>query len=145
MALRLQGNTMTMKWNGGQAVSLINAEVGKRVDAAARVLRDRAKELVSRGQPVRIYGKAAGRSRKGMEPSKPGEPPKIVTAHLRLNIKKEYSRTLLEARVGVGTNVPYGKWLELGTRTIAARPWLSAAVYQSAGELHRRFGIGITI
>ena len=132
---------MTMKWNGREAVSLINAEVGKRVDAAARVLRDRAKELISRGQPVRIYGKAEGRSRKGMDPSKPGEPPKIVTAHLRLNVKKESSG--LRARVG--TNVPYGKWLELGTRTMAARPWLSKAVYESAGDLHRRFGIGIKI
>ena len=147
---------MTMKWNGRQAVSLLDAEVGKRVDAAARVLRDRAKELISRGQPVKIYGRSfhartvgmikraesmSGRSRKGLDPSQPGEPPKIVSAHLRLNVKKQH----IGAEARVGTNVPYGKWLELGTRTMAARPWLSAAVYQSAGELHRRFGIGITI
>ena len=152
MAGRLQGNVMTMKWNGRQAVSLIDAEVGKRVDAAARVLRDRAKELISRGQPVKIYGKAAGRSRKGLDPSKAGEPPKMVSGHLRLNVKKEHSG--LEARVG--TNVPYGKWLELGTgggkwtavsagARMAPRPWLSKAVYESAAELQRRFGIGITI
>lgn len=132
---------MTMKWHGREATSLINAEIGRRVDGAARLLRDRAKELVSRGQSVRIYGKAAGRSRKGLDPSKPGEPPKIVTAHLRLNIKKEARG--IEARVG--TNVPYGKYLELGTRLMASRPWLFRATVESAGELQRRFGIGVTL
>lgn len=136
---------MSMTWRGPEAVSLINAEVGRRVDAAARVLRDRAKELVSRDQPVRIYGKAAGRSRTGLDPSKPGEPPKKVTGWLRTNIRKEFSRALVEARVGVGVAVPYGKYLELGTRTMEPRPWLSRAVYESAGELHRRFGIGVKI
>ena len=141
-----------MKWNGRQAVSLIGAEVGKRVDGAARVLRDRAKELISRGQPVKIYAKGDKRSRKGLDPSKPGEPPKMVSGDLRLSVKKERSGT--EARVG--TNLPYGKWLELGTgggkwtavstgARMYPRPWLSRAVYESAGELRRRFNVGMTI
>jgi hypothetical protein len=134
---------MSMTWKGPEALRLIRAEAGRRVDGAARVARDGAKALISRPQPVRIYGKKAGRSRAGLDPSKPGEPPKKVTGHLRINVRKEFDPNRVEARVG--TNVPYGKHLELGTRKMAARPWLSATLKRKAGEIQRRFGIGVTL
>ena len=134
---------MAMKWHGEEAMRRIRTEAGNRVDMAARFVRDRAKELVSRDQPVRIYAKGAGRSRKGLDPSKPGEPPKKVTGHLRMNIKKEPTPINMVTRVG--TNVPYGKHLELGTRKMAARPWLWAAIVRNAVELQRRFGIGVKL
>lgn len=136
---------MSMTWKGDQAVKLINMEAGKRVDAALRFTRDKAKQVVSRAQPVRIYGKKAGRSRKGLDPSKPGEPPKKLTGHLRMNIRKEFDPALVEGRVGVGTNVPYSKHLELGTRKMAARPWLRPTLVNNASEIRRRFGVGVTI
>ena len=134
---------MAMKWHGEEAMRRIRTEAGNRVDMAARFVRDRAKELVSRDQPVRIYAKSAGRSRRGLDPSKPGEPPKKVSGHLRINIKKDMDRARIEARVG--TNVPYGKWLELGTRKMAPRPWIRAALVRNAAEIQRRFGIGVKI
>jgi len=134
---------MAMKWYGIEAMDRIRKEAGNRVDMCARFVRDQAKELVSRDQPVRIYAKSAGRSRKGLDPSLPGEPPKKVTGHLRMNIKHEMDRALIEAHVG--TNVPYGKFLELGTRKMAPRPWLRAALVRNAAEIQRRFGIGVKI
>ena len=148
-----------MKWHGDTALKLIRFEAANRVDAAARFVRDRAKELVSRDQPV----SGAGSSRRGLDPSQPGEPPKKVTGHLRMNIQKDMDRGRIEARVG--TNVPYGKWLELGTRArgkgatsymaamraiagskrMAARPWLRPTLVTNAMEIQRRFGIGVKI
>ena len=60
---------MAMKWRGDEAVKKIRLTVGQRVDMAARFIRDEAKKLVSRSQPVRIYAKGGGRSRKGLDPS----------------------------------------------------------------------------
>ena len=134
---------MAMKWHGEEAMRRIRTEAGNRVDMAARFVRDRAKELVSRDQPVRIYAKGAGRSRKGLDPSKPGEPPKKVSGHLRINIKKDMDRARIEARVG--TNVPYGKWLEFGTRKMKPRPWLRRTLTENMGEIRRLLGYGEVI
>ena len=131
-----------MKWRGDEAAGKIRLSLQQRVDMAARVVRDHARELVSRDQPVKIYAKAAGRSRKGLEPSRPGEPPKKVTGHLRMNIQKEVSTDGMSARIG--TNVPYGKMLELGTsRNLAPRPWLKRAITDTAAEVRRRFNVGV--
>lgn len=56
----------------------------------------------------------------------PGAYPAKKTGHLRRNIAhgRVDKRTL---SVEVGTNVPYGKHLELGTRRMAPRPWMSLA------------------
>jgi len=131
---------MPMKWRGPEAVKLINMEVGKRLDATGRFVRDKAKELVSRSQPVRIYGKKAGRSRKGLDPSRPGEPPKKVSGDLRISIKKEFDRAAMA--VQIGTRLPYGKHLELGTRKMAARPWLRPTLVNHQAEIRARFGVG---
>ena len=131
---------MTIKWRGDEAASKIRLSLQQRIDMAARTVRDHARKLVSRDQPVVIYGKSAGRSRKGLDPSKPGEPPKKVTGHLRMNIQKEVSPTGMTARVG--TNVPYGKMLELGTRHMEPRPWLRRSISDRASELRRRFSVG---
>ena len=60
------------------------------------------------------------------DPSRPGEYPKMFTGQLRRNVQCELDRASFTARVG--TNVVYGKWLELGTRRMARRPWLSRGV-----------------
>ena len=132
---------MTLKWRGDQVVSLINADMMTRVDAASRVIRDTAKRLVGRAQPYKIYGKKGSRSRKGLDPSRPGEPPKKLAGELRKGILKDMDLLKPEARVG--TNVEYGKWLEMGTRNMAPRPWLSAALRKAAPRLMRRFRIKV--
>jgi len=137
---------MAMVWRGPEAVKLINMEVGMRLDATGRFVRDKAKELVSRSQPVRIYGKKAGRSRKGLDPSRPGEPPKKVTGMFRMSIKKEFDRPTLTVRVG--TNLAYGRYLELGTRSrgkgkgLLKRPWLRPTLVNHQAEIRARFGVG---
>jgi phage gpG-like protein len=63
---------------------------------------------------------------RGGNPSKSGEYPHKVTGHLRRNVQEEFDKDILTARVG--TNVEYGKHLEMGTLRMAARPFMSNGV-----------------
>ncbi len=44
--------------------------------------------------------------------------------------------------VRVGSNVEYAKYLELGTRRMAARPWLRPALAQSKAKIAALFARG---
>jgi hypothetical protein len=61
-------------------------------------------------------------------PSKPGEPPRARTGFLKKNVQAEYDQASLSTRVGLNANAIYGLFLELGTRFVAARPWLLATL-----------------
>lgn len=58
----------------------------------------------------------------GFAPSEAGEPPHKQTGRLQSSVAWELDRSKMVVRVG--TNVEYGRYLELGTRHIIARPWL---------------------
>lgn len=60
-------------------------------------------------------------------PSRPGEPPRVDMGRLRSSITHE-----IVGMVGrVGTNVKYGRYLELGTSKMLPRPWLIPALKKS--------------
>jgi HK97 gp10 family phage protein len=60
--------------------------------------------------------------RRTHQASAPGQPPASDIGNLASHITYSTSRRGLEGRVG--TNVVYGKFLEFGTKNMAARPWL---------------------
>lgn len=78
------------------------------------------------GNARRIYG--AFRSRPGGFPYK-------QTGRLRASVTYEVDDANLIARVG--TNVSYGRWLEIGTRRLAPRPWLRPSFAESAAAVRR--------
>lgn len=53
-----------------------------------------------------------------------GEAPHVQTGRLRASVAWE----VVGAVVRIGTNVLYGRRLELGTRKMLARPWLRRAL-----------------
>lgn len=65
--------------------------------------------------------------------SRPGDPPNTDTGRLVQSIKFEINDGGMTARVG--TNLKYGAYLEFGTTTMAARPWLQPAVSEAAKEV----------
>jgi phage gpG-like protein len=78
-------------------------------------------------------GKRKGARITGAVRSMPGEPPRKQTGRLRSSVM--YETHGLTARVG--TNVKYGKKLELGTkRGIAARPWLRRALAECMDKIN---------
>jgi len=99
-----------MRWHGEEFKRLTHDQMGENIEAAAIHLKGQIKLSLSVG------------NMDGTNPSDAGEPPRRVTGRLSGSIAHEADRKKLIARVG--TNVLYGKFLELGTRKMAARPFI---------------------
>ena len=82
----------------------------QRLAAAAILLKNEIKQDLSAPSPPR---------------STPGESPHKDTGRLRASISHEFDTAEHTARVG--TNLVYGKWLEVGTKNMEARPFLRKA------------------
>lgn len=127
------------------AIAYCQREAMGKIHRAALVVSRRAKELLSvAGTAVRP--RATRKHRKGSRitgavRSKPGEPPRKQTGRLRASVTYEADEKALTARVG--TNVKYGKYLELGTkRGIAPRPWLRRALAECHARIDQILGGG---
>lgn len=129
-----------LEWNGEGAKDHVNGRAVKFLSRAAIEVKRKAQVLLSvpgtgggrdtKGRFVRVYG---------ANPSKPGQPPHKQTGHLRRSVTYEVDRKTLTARVG--TNVEYGKHLELGTkRGLAPRPWLRPALASVAARVNELLG-----
>lgn len=121
------------------------AEIGRRLDRAAVLVQNHAKELLSvegTGQRVITMTDRRGRKRKrkkliyGANPSRPGEPPRLQTGRLRASVAT--ARTGLVARVGTG--LLYGRHLEFGTSRMAPRPWLRRSLLEMSDQIRAEIG-----
>jgi phage gpG-like protein len=133
-------------WNGDKLTAKIHAEMRRRVRACCRLVEKRAKELVSiSGTGIRASGvnvrRRDGTVKKlrkgstiyGANPSKPGDPPHKQHGQLRASIS-----IAVDDLIGrIGTNLDYGRWLELGARkrNLAARPWLRRALIECMPQI----------
>ena len=77
-------------------------------------------------------------------PSAPGEPPRKRTGHGQRNVVYEFNRDWDDpkVRVGVKKTAVYMAFLELGTKVVAARPWLMATLRKYWGTISRLAAIG---
>lgn len=89
----------------------------------------------TKGEITRLCLTCETEAKKSMEgggrphtPSRPGEPPHVDTGRLRSSITHEVEETLTGIVGRVGTNVVYGRFLELGTSKMKARPFLRPAL-----------------
>lgn len=123
-----------LQWHGDEVLARIRAEMTRRIHRCCILVWNRAKELINVDGTgaAGTAGKrdAKGRFQKsrklryGAHPSQAGEPPRKQTGRLLGSVAWE----VVEGVGRVGTNLPYGRWLELGTRLMAARPWLRRAL-----------------
>lgn len=136
-----------VEWNGEALKAKLDAEMTRRLAASARLVSSHAKQPVSVagttkaatkfvgtgtiGKKDQVY--KAGRRVYGSNPSRPGEPPHKQEGRLRGSITHQPVSGKLAQRVG--TNIDYGRWLELGTANMAARPWLRRALIEKRGEI----------
>jgi phage gpG-like protein len=125
-------------WHGDAALDHVRGRAVSWLRRAAIAVRRRAAELLSvPGTAARVRG--TKRHRKGSRitgavRSLPGEPPRKQTGRLRASVTYEVDEQALTARVG--TNVKYGRYLELGTRRgIAPRPWLRRALAECQSRI----------
>lgn len=118
-----------VEWHGDDAERMVRAKLVRGLHRAAYTIQRRAKELLSVAGTGRVKGRKAG----PVVRSAPGEPPRKQTGRLRASVSIEVDEASLTARVG--TNVEYGRWLELGTKKgLKPRPWLRRAL----AECHAR-------
>jgi hypothetical protein len=72
--------------------------------------------------------------------SKAGEAPASDTGRLAGSIKAQRITAL---SYSVGTDVPYGRYLELGTMNILERPWLRPAIEKNRELFRKRIVVAI--
>lgn len=130
----------TLKDHSARCREQVLAEVRRRIARAAITLMNHAKELLSIAGTGRAGRDKKGRfkTRYGANPSAPGEPPHRQTGRLRASVTYEIEGE--SARVG--TNVRYGRALEIGTDTIEPRPWLRRALADKQAELKQALAGG---
>lgn len=105
------------------------------------------KTLVSTGQPVR---RSSGGNLVGMDPSRPGDPPRVVTSRLKNSITHEVERDGKDIVGRVGSDVPYARRLELGFTgpdslgrpiSTAPRPYLRPGLKNRLRQIAQILGV----
>ncbi len=129
----------TLNWYGPQVTAAIRKESALRVEYAARATRDFLRKMVGQKRVATSARQATRLMKRGIAlvsgGSTAGGYPAFRTGWLQKNIQMEMDRAKVEARVG--TNVLYGRYLEFGTRLMAARPWLSSGFRELAPAIKR--------
>ena len=127
---------MPVKWYGPQVTTEVKKITADKLERAARGFRDFLREKVSVPNTATLTGPGGKHTQlRGANPSEPGEYPHKLTGQLRRNINMECDPTVMIARIG--TNVLYGKFLELGTRLMEPRPWMSRGLMEFASRIKR--------
>lgn len=117
--------TSRVVWHGPKIIGLTKVETSRRLNRCAVALHS---EIIRR---ISTSTRASG-------PSLPGFPPHADTGRLRQSIVLQPATPAnLVARVG--TNLIYGKYLELGTKHVAARPFLRKTLREMRGQLRLIF------
>ena len=136
---------ITIKFSPNTAMYQMGNEIERRMEKVAMLIESTAVKKISRGQPVRRT--ASGRL-VGLDPSKPGEPPKVVTARLKQSVTHVVNREEFKITAQIGTNVEYSRRLELGfvgsdsrgrVISMAARPWLRPSFADNLGRIKSIF------
>lgn len=138
-----------LNWDDEAFRAKVRQTMVRRVTASAIIVEDHAKRLISKAgtasaittgwhkvgkMRTRQFAKRKGRLYNVL-PSEPGEPPHKQYGHLRRSVTHERVGDRLAARTG--TNLKYGRWLELGTAYMAARPWLRRALLDQSRRIRR--------
>lgn len=112
-------------WRGTELAASIQGATWQGIQRAALHLRTKMQLKIGKS------GRVKGKGRKTIHvPSKPGEPPRKKTGALQASVLVQWLPAILEARIGVPTNTIYGFYLEVGTRTIAPRPWMAVTFFE---------------
>ncbi len=133
---------MALEWHGREAEQLVQRRAVAVLTKIAVTIKGEAQALLGVAGTGKVKGQAKrdnqGRFLKAavrVERSRPGEPPRKQTGQLRRSVQSEVDPGTLRARVG--TNVEYGKHLELGTkRGLDPRPWLRPAWLNSMARVN---------
>jgi hypothetical protein len=110
------------EFKGKQLIKLLNADINKKMKVIGiSLVNELEAELVKQDDID------------GLTPSAPGEAPAKVTG--RLSASQTYNIDEQNMTLRAGTPVAYGRDLELGTKNMAARPWLRPVVRKNMARI----------
>jgi hypothetical protein len=118
------------EWYGTEVNALVRDHVGRGTRKAVQLIVTEVKKKINRGQKTRT---AKSGRKYGLDPSKPGEPPKVVTSALKQSIKGKVKKEKNIIRGAVGSNLVYARALELGSPKtgLKKRPYLRSTVLEN--------------
>lgn len=87
----------------------------------------------------RVWYKKSAPGRKLHIASKPDQPPAIDLGHLRSSIQSKVQTRGINVIGEVGSDMPYSLYLEVGTRTMAKRPFLMPSVRRNKRKINDIF------
>ncbi len=122
----------SIKWFGKKVFELASTAGVAAVTTAALMLEADIKKSMTNTprMPFSRKGRGVGRFHR---PSAPGFPPAVDFGTLRASINHQITTDMtgINGFVGVEAGVKYGLFLELGTRNMAARPFLRPALVRN--------------
>lgn len=121
-----------LRWFPRRVTGATEKTLRRNMEAAAVFLRDQVKLKLNRGQPTRT---TTGGTIIGLDPSKPGEPPKKITGIYQNSIRHAVVRTPGEVVGLVGTDQKRAPALEFGTSNMAPRPHFRPALRENEPAL----------
>ena len=128
----------SLKWNGKQFEQSLRKATAEGLLRAGTFYHQRCQQAVSKpntGRSIRIKRRTPGGNRSSRtiypNPSKPGEAPRLRTGFGRNNVVVNHDPNGQYTRVGVTRNGIYMFYLEVGTRTVARRPWLMRTLLEN--------------
>lgn len=127
------GAEVRLKFNTREVMHSIEQTASKRMLEAVQAVRTQTLETLSGNRSGRTY-RVPGTSRY-YTASAPGQPPAQATGQLRQSVKTAIEGEGRKIIGMVGTDLPYGKMLEFGTRKMAARPWLRPSWEKSLDKI----------
>lgn len=123
-----------LKWNDKVAEAFY-PEIDRRFGKAIGQLTSYTRMQLSRSQPIRTL---ADGTKIGLNPSKPGQYPKMVTKKLRNSIKHKNATSGTKIEHIMYTKDKKARQVEHGTRKTAARPFFARSVTAMIPAMKRR-------
>lgn len=127
------------RWYGAKVKRKVKAGMGKNVRRAAEML---ASDIRGKFPASGAVGTLSGGGDK-KNASAAGGIPHVQTAHLKRNIGVDMKgKTTARVGTGIGSrqSVGYALWLEYGTRSMAARPFLRPGLKRNHRKIMRVMG-----
>lgn len=126
---------LIIKWNDASVFKGTKEDIESRMGNVAQFLRNEVIKSINTSQRTRTTTSGA---RVGLDPSRPGDPPKRVEGDLVKSITAEVKveDTKVIGRYG-STQTKKAIGLEFGTSKMAARPFIRPPLFKNRGEVKR--------
>lgn len=118
--------TVTTEWNGKELMIRAMRKMETNAERVGMMLDGEVVKLLSKGQPVKRVGKGRAARLVGLQPSRPGEPPRLLHGLLRNSINHRTEIKRGSVTVYVGANTKYARALEYGNPKATKRAHDSA-------------------